>query len=226
MVKRQNRIESIEHERQQLEILKGLEPNTTPARYQLLSNGLVDVAASALDLIAALESSSVPDFERLYDLVDGLADLVDAQPEQLAEDKPVASTQAQRAPALKTNRSAGGVSQVKTTIIGRPDRIEIQGDTIVLHMAYSPKPGSNGIYSLPKGVPTPQDVSTPLIAYVGRKQFEKVKPQLDNPDDSLIIEGAVTQLVNGVLTVYASNITTKLLQQAKSEQQKSQAQGG
>ena len=37
----------------------------------------MDVAASALYLIAALESSSVPDFERLYDLVDGLADLVE-----------------------------------------------------------------------------------------------------------------------------------------------------
>src|SRR4051812_48854224 len=109
MAKRQNRIASIEHERQQLEILKGLEPNTTPARYQLLSNGLVDVAASALDIVAALESSSVPNFERLYDLVDGLADLVDAQPEQSVEAEPVISTQAQRAPAQPTNRSAGGV---------------------------------------------------------------------------------------------------------------------
>jgi hypothetical protein len=224
MAKRQNRIASIRHQQFQIEVLKGLDPNTTPVRYQALSNGLVNVAISALDIVAALESSSIPNFERLYDLVDGLADLVDGPPEESVEDKPVSSIQVQNTPPPKISPSQG-VNQVKSTIIGRPDRIKVQGDAIVLYMTYTPKPGSNGVYSLPKGVPDPQDVSTPMIAYVGKKQFEKVKPQLDNPADSLIIEGAVTQVVNGVLTVYASNITTKLLQQAKSEQQKTQAQG-
>ncbi len=113
---------------------------------------------------------------------------------------------------------------MKSTIIGRPDSIQVDKDTVILQMTYTPKPGSNGQYSLPKGVPAPQETSTPIRVYVGGKQFGKVKAQLDNPDDALIIEGAISQVIDGVLTVYASNITSKLIQMARTAEQKATAE--
>ena len=71
MAKRPNRLPPIDHEQRQIELLKAMEPNTTPTHYRALSNGLLDVATSALDIVAALEGSARPDFERLYDLVLG-----------------------------------------------------------------------------------------------------------------------------------------------------------
>lgn len=226
MAKRPNRLPPIQHEQRQLESLKTMEPNTTPDQYQALSNGLVDVSIAALAIVGALESQGKPDFERLYDLVDGLADLVDGDTSESDESEPIPAS-APAAPATPVKPvvpQTGGITTMKTTIIGRPDRVEVTGDTITLYMQYTPKPGANGQYSLPKGVPAPKDISTPVIAYVGRKQFDKVKGQLDNPDDALIIEGGMSQVVNGVLTVYATNITSKLLQTAKAEQQKAAAQ--
>lgn len=228
MAKRPNRLPPIEHEKRQLELLKSMEPNTTLAHYHPLSDGLVDVAVSALDIVAALEGNSRPDFARLYDLVDGLADLVDGgssddEPDSQPDATPV-PLQADK-PSKQAASPVNGVTTVKTTIIGRPDTLEMNGDTVTLRLTYTPKPGTNGQYSLPKGVPAPNAVSTPVIAYIGKKQFDKVQAQLDNPDDALIIEGAISQVIGGVLTVYASNITSKLLQAAKAEQQKAAPQG-
>lgn len=112
-----------------------------------------------------------------------------------------------------------GVRQVKTVVLGQPDRIETQGETVILHMVYTPY----GTYSLPKGVPDPKPIRTFVTVYVGRKQFEKVKKQIDDHEDSLIVEGSITQVIDGILVVYATNITTKFTQRAKIEQQKSQA---
>jgi hypothetical protein len=227
MAKRPNRLPPIDHEQRQLETLKALQPNTTPQRYRALSNGLLDVAISALDIAAALEGRQRPGFERLYNLVDGLADLVDGGSDDSEPEHETTAVETP-APADQPSRPAAsavkGVTTVKTTIIGRPDKVEVNGDTVTLHLTYTPQPGANGAYSLPKGVPAPQAVSTPVLAYVGRKQFEKVKAQLDIPEDALIIEGAISQVIDGVMTVYASNITSKLLQAAKVEQQKTAAQ--
>lgn len=222
MAKRPNRIPPIEHNRQQLELLKTLTPNDTPDYYKPLSNGLVDVAISALDIVAALETQTRPDIERLYDLVDGLADLVEeAEPQSTPTvSVSVTVTEQRETPVAKPGQGIAGITAMKTTIVGRPDQVEVQGDTVIVRLTYTPRVPSTGNFGLPKGVPSPQMSSTPVIAYVGKKQFEKVKAQLDNPEDMLIIEGAVSQVIDGTLTVYASNITSKLLQMAKAEQQK------
>jgi hypothetical protein len=76
MAKRVNRLKPIEHEGRQLENLKTLQPNATPAKYRALSDALVDVAISALEIVYALESANkgALDFERFYELVDSLED--------------------------------------------------------------------------------------------------------------------------------------------------------
>ncbi len=66
MTKRVNRLAPIEHEQRQIEALKRLTPNTTPEHYRALSDGLVDVSITLLDLIAALELNRRPDFEQFY----------------------------------------------------------------------------------------------------------------------------------------------------------------
>jgi len=232
MAKRPNRLPVIGHEQQQIELLKKMTPNETPEEYRALSNGLADVSIAALELVAALEGSRRPNFEVLYDLVDGLADLVGGSDTEDANEpisqvaavtnEPVRGTSLVAESAVQpindgasSKRPVAGVSQMKTTIIGRPDRIETEKDTITLYMSYTPRPNANGQYSFPKGVPTPASSATPVVAYVGRKQFEKVKLALDNPEDSLIVEGGTTQVIDGVLTVYAINITTRLQQLAK-----------
>lgn len=74
MTKRKDRIRPIEHEMRQLENLKTLPPNMTPVKYKALSEALIDVAKAALDIVRALEARESADFDRLYDLVDGLED--------------------------------------------------------------------------------------------------------------------------------------------------------
>ncbi len=226
---RQNRLPPIEHEQRQVEALKGMTPNTTPEHYRALSDGLADVSITALDLIAALETNRRPDFERLYSLVDGLADLLNVpeSDEQVTEVQTVALESTPRVTsdgtAQPTQRPMTGITAMKTTIVGRPDKIDVQGDTVTLYLTHTPKPNASGSYGFPKGVPAPPNVTTPVIAYVGKKQFEKVKAQLDDPDDALIVEGGVSQVIDGVLTVYATNITSRLLQMAKADQPKAAA---
>ena len=232
MAKRPNRLPVIEHEQRQIELLKKMTPNETPESYRVLSNGLADVSIAALELMAALEGSRRPNFEVLYDMVDGLVDLVgmsdtEKASEPISPAAAVASEPARGASLViesavqlvsdvaPSQRPIAGVTQIKTTIIGRPERIETEKDTITLYMSYTPHPTANGQYSFPKGVPTPVSSATSIVAYVGRKQFEKVKLALDNPEDSLIVEGGTTQVIDGVLTVYAINITTRLQQLAK-----------
>ena len=65
MAKRKNRITPIEHERRQLENLKGLEPIETPEQYMPLSDALFDLVLLALDEARSLEDGNSPDLERL-----------------------------------------------------------------------------------------------------------------------------------------------------------------
>ncbi|MCL4298471.1 MAG: hypothetical protein KJ077_22230 [Anaerolineae bacterium] len=107
---------------------------------------------------------------------------------------------------------------VKLTLIGRPGRV-IEKDDVVITSVQSGK-----IPSLPKELPPPPAEPTTYVVYIARKQWNKVKESLKHPDDKLIIEGfpvfdkRIGQM--GTMTVYAQSTTTKLLEQAKREQQK------
>ncbi len=122
--------------------------------------------------------------------------------------------------ALKSKK--GVASKVKVTIIGRPGRV-IEKDNVVITAIESRKTPS-----LPKELPTPPYESTTYVIYIAMKQWRKVRDSIDqNPDDILIIEGypvfdhRIGQ--QGAFTVYAQNVTTKFIQQARREKQKSGA---
>lgn len=116
----------------------------------------------------------------------------------------------------------GEATTVKTTLIGRPGRV-IEKENLVITSLQSGK-----VPSLPKELPQPPTEPTTYVVYIAHKQWNKVKDSLSRyPDDKLIVEGypvfdkRIGQ--SGAMTVYAQNTTTKLLEQAKREQQKATA---
>ena len=70
MAKRQNRLKSIEHQIQQIQMLKDLEPNVTPEAYRDMSDGLMDIAIEALHVAFDLENGDSPPQNRLQQLLE------------------------------------------------------------------------------------------------------------------------------------------------------------
>lgn len=115
----------------------------------------------------------------------------------------------------------GEADTVKMTLIGKPGRV-IEKEKVVLTSLQSAKSPS-----LPKGLPQPPGEPTTYLVFIAKKQWNKVKESIANfADDKLIIEGypvydrRIGQ--NGAMCVYAQNVTTKLIQQAKREAQRAE----
>ena len=119
---------------------------------------------------------------------------------------PKAAPQAGTAAPMTTPKGA----TVKATVVGRPQKVERHQDHVVLTLTTGTVP------ALPKGLPTPPGPWTATV-YVALKQWAKVEPQLAaHADDIAIIDGFTT-FDGQRVAIYASNCTTKLLQQAKKE---------
>lgn len=109
-------------------------------------------------------------------------------------------------------QQAGKATTVKITVIGRPSKaVERQGFALLV-MQHEGK-----IASMPKGIPLPSaPLPTQYIIYVGGKQWNKVKASLESPEDLLIVEGVpVLDPKYAAITVFATNTTTKLMQQGR-----------
>jgi hypothetical protein len=102
------------------------------------------------------------------------------------------------------------VRTVKITLIGRPGPTVSKNGYILTSMQTTKTP------SLPKGLPTPPTTSTSYTVYLTPKQWAKVAEAIRDPEDVLIIEGfpAYDPTLEGI-AVYATNITTQQLQQAR-----------
>jgi hypothetical protein len=105
----------------------------------------------------------------------------------------------------------GTATNVKLTLVGRPGKVIDRNDAVIITMT-GPKPPS-----LPKGLPVlPDDAVTIYLVYIAKKQWNKVAPAIQNPEDKLIIEGYpfmdAKLKVIGVLTQSA---TTVMLQRAQ-----------
>ncbi|MDQ5852088.1 MAG: phosphorylated adapter RNA export RNA-binding domain-containing protein [Chloroflexota bacterium] len=105
----------------------------------------------------------------------------------------------------------GELRTVKITLIGRPGPIATSPTgTVTTTMQ------SRNVPALPRGVPAPPTTPTPFTVYIGPKQWAKVAAALRDPEDVLIIEGfPAADPARPGITVYATNVTTKLLQQAQ-----------
>ena len=113
-------------------------------------------------------------------------------------------------PELLPNLS-GEVRTVKITLIGRPGPITTSPTGTVTTTMHSSK-----VPSLPKGVPAPPLTATTYTVYIAAKQWAKVGAALRNPADVLIVEGfPAADPAQAGITVYATHVTTKVLQQAQ-----------
>jgi hypothetical protein len=106
--------------------------------------------------------------------------------------------------------TTGEIRTVKITLIGRPGPTVSKNGYILTSMQATTPP------SLPKGLPTPPSTPTSYTVYIAPKQWTKVAEAIRDPEDALIIEGFPTYdpTLEGI-AVYATNITTKKLQQAQ-----------
>ncbi len=114
--------------------------------------------------------------------------------------------------ALIAPLAAGKASTVKITLIGRPQGVKETAQFTVLTLTQTgPMP------ALPKGIPAPAQIPpTTYAVYIGGKQWRKVADALKDQADVLIIEGTPCyDETTKLITVFATNTTTKLTQQAK-----------
>ncbi len=114
----------------------------------------------------------------------------------------------------RTQIPRGRATTVKVTLIGKLGKTIEKPQFTLAMMSNVPR-----LDTMPKGLPIPDKVpATQYIIYIGAKQWRKVREAVTNPDDMVIIEG--TQFWDQEyesIAVFASNITTKLTQQALRE---------
>jgi hypothetical protein len=105
----------------------------------------------------------------------------------------------------------GELKTVKVTLIGRPGKVEKRQDLVVTAMVHILKQAA-----MPKGIPALPQTPTVYTVYIGAKQWNKVETAIENAEDALIVEGvcAFDPEINA-MAVFASNVSTKLLDQAK-----------
>lgn len=112
---------------------------------------------------------------------------------------------------VASRQDYGKVGSMKVTLIGRPGKVIEQGATIMTTMQ-----GGGYVPSLPKGVPTPPGTKLLYLVYIAEKQWRKVEEALEDPEDSLIIEGYLGYDADlKKMSIFAQNVTTKYLQRAR-----------
>jgi hypothetical protein len=112
----------------------------------------------------------------------------------------------------------GAASTVKITVIGRPGKIIDRGTCVVTSLQSCKVP------SLPKGVPAPTNTATTYTLYIASKQWRRVAEAMKDPEDTLIVEGfPQLDAQTGSIAVFATNTTTRKLQQAQRQTQPAQA---
>lgn len=113
----------------------------------------------------------------------------------------------------EAEKEKGLIRTVKLTLIGRPGKIVDRGSCIITVMEESKIP------ALPKGLPNPTPAPTKYAVYIASKQWAKVKDAIVDPEDVLIVEGfPKTDPQVSAIAVFATNVTTKKLQQAQRQE--------
>ncbi|NJN65281.1 MAG: hypothetical protein HC884_00495 [Chloroflexaceae bacterium] len=107
-----------------------------------------------------------------------------------------------------------GEARVKVTLIGRPGKV-VEKRTFTMTMMTERK-----VPALPRGMPEPPQSTTTYMVYISKKQWDRVKEAIKNPNDVLIIEGFARYdpELEGI-AVFASNTLTRFLQQKQRQSQ-------
>jgi hypothetical protein len=137
-------------------------------------------------------------------------------PEQMTQPPALPSFQWETADEVmaEVSQHPGAATTMKVTIIGRPGEVVERQGVIILALKSTAAP------SLPKGLPAPPAQPTNYLVFISQKQWKKVAEVIKNPEDKLIIEGhPILHPRFAGITVYATQVTTTLLQAAKRLQQ-------
>lgn len=117
--------------------------------------------------------------------------------------------------AVAINQTPGKDATVKLTLVGRPKKVAKAGEGAVVVSLQGKPPGA-----LPKGLPVPPETGITWAVFIVNKQWNKVKDSMSqNANDSLIVEGYPLVDKNGVGIVLATNVKSKLMEQAARETQ-------
>ena len=117
--------------------------------------------------------------------------------------------------AVAINQTPGKGATVKLTLVGRPKKVAKAGEGAVVVSLQGKPPGA-----LPKGLPVPPETNITWAVFIVNKQWNKVKDSMSqNANDSLIVEGYPLVDKNGVGIVLATNVKSKLMEQAARETQ-------
>jgi hypothetical protein len=121
------------------------------------------------------------------------------------------------------NDEQGVVSNLELMIQGRPGRVEVVGDTVMLIMNHHLEAAPN--QPNPRGVPQPSDQTQRYIVYMGILSWEKVVKFLEDDKDFLIIKGRIVYdpAVEGI-AVFAIGVTTKEIERRNKQAAKAQEQ--
>lgn len=113
-------------------------------------------------------------------------------------------------PAAAKRIQPGEARTVKVTLVGRPGAIAVRDTCIETTMENRKVP------DFPKGLPAPPKEPTRWRVFIAKKQWSRVESALAaDPTDALVIEawGALDASC-GIMTAYAMNVTTMLIQRA------------
>ncbi len=103
---------------------------------------------------------------------------------------------------------------MNVTVIGRPAQVVERQGVVVAALRSTKAP------TLPKGLPPLPATPTTYMIFIQQKQWNKVHETMQQPDDTLIVEGyPVHEPRFAGITVYATSVTTKALQAAKRKDQ-------
>jgi RNA recognition motif-containing protein len=115
---------------------------------------------------------------------------------------------------------AGQASTVKTTVIGRPGKVDDRGQYVIITID---EVLDNKL--VPKGVPRPPSLTTRYLLYVGSKQWRRVQDALRaDKQDKLVAEGVPSQERSDLIVVYVTLATTIAIETARRNDQKAQSQ--
>ncbi|HEY1011343.1 MAG TPA: hypothetical protein VGE07_01480 [Herpetosiphonaceae bacterium] len=97
---------------------------------------------------------------------------------------------------------------MKITLVGRPGRVVEKKDVVITSIKLEKK------FMTPRGVPQP--LPTTYSVYIGRKQWNKVKQVMDDPEDLLVLEGYASYDpdMEGIV-VSVTTCTTRSIQLSK-----------
>ncbi|NJO82520.1 MAG: hypothetical protein HC828_06630 [Blastochloris sp.] len=129
-----------------------------------------------------------------------------ADPSEPPPPRAIAITWQTRLPAARAALAQKGqASDVKITLVGRPGAVVPRQNCVILAMDNPRGP------TLPRGLPAPPATPTSYTLYLTHQQWNQVAAALEDPSDSLVVEGwaAFDPALEGI-AVFAMFVTTTL----------------